>query len=166
MESFNLVFDYLGRTNLFNFIIFLSVFILIYKTANLGEMLESAKQHIVDHIEESKNRKSESEAHLTEVKEIVSHLPEEVEEVIKKSEENAKLVGEKILYDAQKTVESIRENSKKAVENKSVLLKNDIIRRTSAASVDVAKAHIIKELQDNPELHQRLIDESIDKISI
>ncbi len=166
MEGINVIVDYLGRTNLFNFIIFLSVFILIYKYANLGEKLEAAKNGIIQHIEESKTKKADSEIHLKETEEILAHVGEEVEGIIKKSEENAKLVGEKILADAKKSIENIKDNTGKAIENKSALLKNDIIRRASIASVDVAKARIINELNNNPELHQRFIDESIGAINM
>ena len=165
MESIRLIWEYIGRTNLFNFIIFLSVFILIWKMANLGDMLERAKQSVIDHIEESKSKKADSEEHLKQIEETVSHLGEEIEGLIKKSEDNAKLVGEKILQDAGNMAEGIRDNARKVVENKSALLKNDILRRASQASIDVARNHIINELRDNDGLHQKLIDESIEAIN-
>ena len=165
MESIRLIWEYIGRTNLFNFIIFLSVFILIWKMAKLGNMLERAKQSVIDHIEESKSKKADSEDHLKQIEETVSHLGEEIEGLIKKSEDNAKLVGEKILQDAGNMAEGIRDNARKVVENKSALLKNDILRRASQASIDVARNHIINELRDNGGLHQKLIDESIEAIN-
>ena len=165
MESIRLIWEYIGRTNLFNFIIFLSVFILIWKMAKLGDMLEKAKQSDIDHIEESKSKKADSEDHLKQIEETVSHLGEEIEGLIKKSEDNAKLVGEKILQDAGNMAEGIRDNARKVVENKSALLKNDILRRASQASIDVARNHIINELRDNDGLHQKLIDESIEAIN-
>ncbi len=165
MESIRLIWEYIGRTNLFNFIIFLSVFILIWKMAKLGDMLERAKQSVIDHIEDSKSKKAESEDHLKQIEETVSHLGEEIEGLIKKSEDNAKLVGEKILQDAGNMAEGIRDNARKVVENKSALLKNDILRRASQASIDVARNHIINELRDNDGLHQKLIDESIEAIN-
>ena len=165
MESIRLIWEYIGRTNLFNFIIFLSVFILIWKMAKLGDMLERAKQSVIDHIEESKSKKADSEDHLKQIEETVSHLGEEIEGLIKKSEDNAKLVGEKILQDAGNMAEGIRDNARKVVENKSALLKNDILRRASQASIDVARNHIINELRDNDGLHQKLIDESIEAIN-
>ncbi len=165
MESLSLIWDYLGRTNLFNFVIFLSVFILIYKMAHLGDMLEGAKQRVIDHIEDSKTKKADSEVHLKKIEETLSHIEEEIDGLIKKSEDNAKLVGEKILSDAKVMADGIKDNSKKVVENKSALLKNDILRRASQASIDVARKHIINELNNNYDLHQRLIDESIEAVN-
>ena len=165
MESLSVIWDYLGRTNLFNFIIFLSVFILIYKGCHLGEKLEGAKNSVAEHIEDSKSKKAESEDHLKKIEETLSHIEEEIDGLIKKSENNAKLVGEKILGDAKVLVEGIKDNSKKVVENKSALLKNDILRRASTASIGVARKHIIEELNNNNDLHQKLIDESIEAIN-
>ena len=156
----DVIIDYFGRTNLFNFIIFAAVFIFIFYKIHLGTMLDKSKNNI----ENSKNTKAESESHLKQIEETLAHIEEEVEGIIKKSEENAKLVGSKILDDAEKLVSNIKENSRKTVENKSALLKNDILQRTSEASIEVAKNHIINELNNNPDLHNRLIDESIEAL--
>ena len=165
MEIFSTIIAYIGRTNLFNFAIFLAVIIWVCKKINLNVKLESAKNEVKEQIEASENTKSESESHLQDIEETISHIEEEIDGIIKKSEENAKLVGEKIIDDANKAVVSIKDNSKKAVENRLALLKNDILRRASIASIDVAKNHIINELRDNYDLHNRLIDESIDAIN-
>ena len=59
----------------------------------------------------------------------------------------------------------IKDNSKKLVENKSALLKNDILRRASEASIEVARNHIVNELNNNYDLHQKLIDESLEALN-
>ena len=155
------VLDYISKTNLFNFIIFLSILIFLFKKIDVVGMLENMKNAVIENIEASKTSKSESETHLKEIQEKVSHIEEEIDGIIKKSEQNAKLVGEKIIEDANHTVESIKDNSKKLVENKSALLKNDILRRASEASIEVARNHIVNELNNNYDLHQKLIDESL-----
>ena len=159
------VLDYISKTNLFNFIIFLSILIFLFKKIDVVGMLENMKNAVIENIEASKTSKSESETHLKEIQEKVSHIEEEIDGIIKKSEQNAKLVGEKIIEDANHTVESIKENSKKLVENKSALLKNDILRRASEASIEVARNHIVNELNNNYDLHQKLIDESLEALN-
>ena len=159
------VLDYISKTNLFNFIIFLSILIFLFKKIDVVGMLENMKNAIIENIEASKTSKSESETHLKEIQEKVSHIEEEIDGIIKKSEQNAKLVGEKIIEDANHTVESIKDNSKKLVENKSALLKNDILRRASEASIEVARNHIVNELNNNYDLHQKLIDESLEALN-
>ncbi len=159
------VLDYISRTNLFNFVIFLSILIFLFKKIDVVGMLENMKNAVIENIEASKTSKSESETHLKEIEEKVSHIEEEIDGIIKKSEQNAKLVGEKIIKDANHTVESIKDNSKKLVENKSALLKNDILKRASEASIEVARNHIVNELNNNYDLHQRLIDESLEALN-
>ena len=159
------VLDYITKTNLFNFIIFLSILIFLFKKIDVVGMLENMKNAVIENIEASKTSKSESETHLKEIQEKVSHIEEEIDGIIKKSEQNAKLVGEKIIEDANHTVESIKDNSKKLVENKSALLKNDILRRASEASIEVARNHIVNELNNNYDLHQKLIDESLEALN-
>ena len=159
------VLDYISKTNLFNFVIFLSILIFLFKKIDVVGMLENMKNAVIENIEASKTSKSESETHLKEIEEKVSHIEEEIDGIIKKSEQNAKLVGEKIIEDANHTVESIKDNSKKLVENKSALLKNDILRRASEASIEVARNHIVNELNNNYDLHQKLIDESLEALN-
>lgn len=159
------VLDYISRTNLFNFVIFLSILIFLFKKIDVVGMLDNMKNVVIENIESSKTSKSDSETHLKEIEEKVSHIEEEIDGIIKKSEQNAKLVGEKIIQDANHTVESIKDNSKKLVENKSALLKNDILKRASEASIEVARNHIVNELNNNYDLHQKLIDESLEALN-
>ena len=165
MESISEIINYIGRTNLFNFVIFLAIIIFVCKKINVTGKLEAAKKDVVNNIENSKTAKSDSELTLKAIEESVAHIEEEIDEIIKKAEENARMVGGKILEDAEKSVENIKYNSKKTADARAGLIRNDIMRRASAASVDVAKNHIIIELRNNPELHNKLIDESVEAIN-
>lgn len=165
MYSIGEIFDYIGRTNLFNFVIFIAVIIWVCIKINVSGKLDSARTSVIDDIENSKTAKADSEDELKKIQESVTHIEEEIAAIIKKAKENAKMVGDKILEDAGITAESVKENSSKAIEAKAGLLKNDIIRRVSIASVEVAKNQIINELRSNPDLHNKLIDESIDAIN-
>ena len=148
----------------FNFIIFASIIIYLYQKIKVTDKIDKAKEGVVTSIEDSKTAKAESEDALKKIEESLSHIEEEIDGIIKKSEENAKLVGGKILEDAEKTISGIKENTEKTVENKKTGLRNDLIRRASLASIEVAKNHIVNELNNNYDLHQRLIDESIEAI--
>lgn len=161
MESFSEILNYIGRTNLFNFVIFLSIIIFLCIKLDAKGKLEGAKNGVIENIENSKSAKAESETVLKEVEASVAHLEEEIDEIIRKSEESAHLVGDKILADAKVAAGLIKDNYRKTAEGRAKLLKNDILRRTSNASVEIAKNHIINELRNNPDLHYKLIDESL-----
>ena len=164
MENFNIFIDYIARTNLFNFVIFLSIIIFLLKKINISAKLETEQVQVKDSIVESETVKIQSEERLSSIEDSMAHIEEEIEAIIEKSEENANLVGEKILQDSQKTALVIHENTGKAIENSRMILKNELLKRASLASVEVAKNHIINELNTNQGLHDKLIDESIEAI--
>ena len=159
------VLDYIARTNLFNFIIFAGVIIYLVIKLNVKRSLEAGAETVSEKIDNSKTAKEESETKLKTIEDKVAHLEEEIEEIIKQSEANAELVGGQIIADANKSAENIKINSVKLIENRAGVVKNDIMKRASLASVEVAREHIINELNNNEELHNRLIDESVEAIN-
>ncbi len=164
MENFIIFLDYIARTNLFNFVIFLSIIIFLLKKMNLSAKLEVQQTFVKESIVESESVKVQSEERLSSIEDSMAHIEEEIDSILEKSEENAKLVGTKILEDAQKTALVIQENTDKALDNSRMILKNELLKRASLASVEVAKNHIVNELSWNQGLHDKLIDESIEAI--
>lgn len=162
--DFNSIIDYIARTNLFNFVIFAGIIAFLIVKLNVRAQLENAKNAVDTTIHESEEAKTESETKLSSIEESMNHLGEEIDLILEESEKNSKIIGEKILEDANKNVVTVKENAAKALENSKTLLKNDLIRRASLASVEVAKTHIIEELNRNSELHNKLIDESIEAL--
>ena len=145
---FDEIISYIARTNLFNFIIFARIIIYLAVKMDVKGKLEASKTNVKNAIDESLNVKVESQTRLSSIKESMAHIEEEIEAILAKSEENAKLVGEKIVQDAQKNVLVIRDNAEKAIENSHNILKNDLIKRATFASVEVAKFHILNELNN------------------
>jgi F0F1-type ATP synthase membrane subunit b/b' len=164
METLNEILNYIARTNLFNFVIFLSIIIFLCKKINVSKKIEDAKVEVENVINDSTNAKTLSETNLSDIEKSLSGIEDEISSIIKKSEENASLVGEKILEDAKKNALIIQDNSQKSIENSRNILKNDLIKRASIASVEIAKSHILEELSINQGLHDKLIDESIESI--
>ena len=156
--------DYIARTNLFNFIIFAGIIIYLVIKLKVGSKIEDAKVSVDETIMTSESVKVDSEKKLEELEDSMAHLEEEIDAIITESEDRAKLVGSNILEDAEKGVLTVKENAQKALENSTSILRNDLIRRASLASIEVAKARIIEELKLNKELHQKMIDESIEKL--
>lgn len=164
MENFSAFIDYIARTNLFNFVIFLSIIIFLIKKVNVTARLEDAQVAVKDSIVESETAKIQSEERLHTIEDSMSNIEDEIDAIIDKSIENAKLVGEKVIKDGQKTALVIQENTSKALENSRTILKNELLKRASLASIEVAKNHIVNELSWNQGLHDKLIDESIDAL--
>lgn len=154
-----------ARAVLSNFIVFALIIGLVMKqVVHPQAMLEVEQTVIENQIKDSETVKEESEVRLNTIEDSMANIEKEIEAILSSSEENATLVGEKIIQDGQKTALVVKENAQKALQNSYSLLKNDLLRRASLASVEVAKNHIIDELSRNTELHNKLIDESIEAI--
>ena len=162
---FEAVLDYIARTNLFNFVIFAGVITYLIIKLNLKGSLEKGTESVSEKIDNSTNAKEEAETKLQTIEDKIAHLEDEIEGIIKQSETNAELVGTQIIADANRSAENIKTNTEKLIENKTSVLKNDIMKRASLASVEVARERIINELNNNEELHNRLIDESVEAIN-
>ncbi|MCQ2743916.1 MAG: ATP synthase F0 subunit B [bacterium] len=162
--NFSSVIDYIARTNLFNFIIFAGVIVALIIKLDVKSKLDDAKKSIDESINESETVKTNSEEKLSAIEKSMENLSDEVDNILNQADENAKLVGNKITNDTKISTALIHENAQKVIENNRIILKNDIIRRATLASVEVAKSHIIEELKRNAELHNKLIDESINTI--
>ena len=159
------VFSYIARAVLSNFIVFATIIFLVSKFAiKPNQLLEKAQQDIEKNIKNSELAKTESKEKLSCAQKRMENIDSEVKEILKNSDENAKNAGERILQDANKIAISAKDDTQKAIQNNQHLLKSDIIRRTSNALVEIAKTNIIKELEKNPDLHNKLIDDSIETI--
>ena len=166
MENFNAFIDYIARTNLFNFVVFLSIIIFLVKKINITSKLEKEQITVKDSIIESEAAKVKSEERLSTIEDSIAHIEEDIDAIIEKSEENAKLVGEKVVHDGKKTALVIQENTGKALDNSRAILKNELLKRASLASIEVARGHILNELNNNKELHDVLIDQSVNALEI
>lgn len=154
-----------SRAVLSNFLLFALIIGLVMKNVvHPKAILEQEQTVIEEEIKNSENAKTESEERLSSIEESILHIEEEINAIIEKSKENAKLVGEKVVQDAEKTALVVKDNAEKVIENNQNLLRNDLIKRASLASIEIAKNHIINELNNNNELHNKLIDESIEAI--
>ena len=150
-----------------NFVVFSTIIIFVLvKVVNVSTLLDDAQQAVSKEIYDSESTKVESESRLSSVEESMANIENEIDSILSKSEQNAKLVGEKILVDAERSVQILQDNTAKSIANSQTLLKNDLLKRVSLASVEVAKNHILQELNNNQGLHDKLIDESLESIDI
>lgn len=164
---FKNIFPFISRAVLSNFVLFAVILVAVLRYgAKAPSKIQKMQEDITETIEISKVTKNESETKLNRMEESIAHLSDEIEAILTETEGKAKLVGEKIIEDANKTVLIVKDNTVKTIENSRVLLKNDLIKRASLASIEIAKSHILEELNKNSELHNRLIDESIEAVNM
>ena len=163
--AFAKVLSFTARAVLANFIVFASIiFIIANKVVKPSKLLEEEQQNIKEKIEKSEKTKTQSQQDLEATQERIKKIDEEIEAIVKKFENNANQVGKRILQDAKKATVGIEDDTQKTIKNNQIILKNDIIKKTSSALIEIAKNQIIEELNKNPDLHNKLIEESIKTI--
>jgi len=151
-------------SNLFNFTVFIAVFVWIFKKFNLMGLLESVPKKIAEIIDAAKKTRDEAKKELGEAEKSVENLADELNIIIHDATKSAEVIGEKLLEDAKKQVENIESNTVKVIKAEEKVLISKLTRSASLASIQVARNHITKTLEQSPELHEQYINESIDSL--
>jgi len=151
-------------SNAFNFAVFIAIFALIFKRFNLSAIIVAAQNKVADMIDDAKKARAAAKLELFEAEKSTANLYNELQSIIHDAEKSAKVIGEKIIEDAHKLVENIEQNTVKVIDAESKMLISKLTKTASKASVEVAKSHVAKALEQNPNLHDKYINESIDSL--
>ena len=135
------------------------------KKFNVAEGLEAARQKVFDTIKASEDEKLQSEEDYKKETETASHIDEEIYSALSVAEKSAQALGRKMLEDANKITRSIITSTQKRIDAQTNLLQADLLKKTAIASVEVARERIIQELEQNPELHDKFINESLEALN-
>lgn len=152
------------KSNTFNFAILLFLIILLIKFLNVKSKLEGAQKKVEESVNNSTKAKEESQTKLNLALDEVKNIAHDIKKIFDTAEINAKNMGEKILYEANKQVENIETNSKKALEKEDKKTALKLKEKTALASLELAKEHLIKTLENNPNYHNELIKKSIEEL--
>ena len=152
-------------SNLFNFVVMLFVLGWIIKKFDIAGLLEKGRKSIEDNIQTSKDVKKESLDKLYKTQEKTKEIDEEVFEILNKADKNATIVGEKLVDDAKRQATEFDKALQKTIDGNIKALNLNLSNKTAEASVQLAKKHIEKELENNKDLHMKFINESIDALN-
>ena len=164
MENLLELWKQICESNLFNFVVMLVVLAWLVKKFNLGDKIEQGRHKVEQAISESEKAKEESLSRLYDIQENVTKIDEQMSEVFKKAENNAKIIGNKLIEEGKIQSESIKENSKKTIDANIKTAKTEIVKETAQEAMTLAEQYIKSELEKDPTLHQKYILESIDAI--
>ncbi len=160
MEFWNVI----VQSNTFNFLIFIGLFALLFKKINFGAMMDSLQAKVMVLIEDAKRAKDDSINELKKTQEVSSKVPMEVKNILDNAEVTADRLGKRILEDAEKQVNSIYKNTDGVVESEGQKIISTLSKKTALASLELAKAHIVKTLQVKPQYHAKFIEDSINEL--
>lgn len=158
------IWNIIVESKTFNFIIFVMLLGLIIKKVNVAAAISSLQQKIIKIIEDAKKERDDAHGSLLQAEKAVENLDSELKEIVNDAQNSAKVLGEKILNEAQKQIEDIENNAQKVIEAEEKLLISNLAKQTSKQSVETAKSHITKVLAETPTLQEKYINESIDEL--
>ena len=152
------------QSNTFNFIIFVAILGWVVVKIDVKSIIASLQQKILKLIDDAKKEKEIAEDSLRNAEKAIENLEHELTVIVKEAEKSAEVIGSKILTEAKKHVDNIKENAQKVIAAEEKLLISKLTKNTSHASVETAKSHIQNVLVQSPEMHEKYINESIDEL--
>ena len=164
MSELSSLWNLIVESNAFNFIVLVAIIAVVMSKLKVSEMIAGLKESIIAKIEASKNAKSEAELSLSDAIDKVKNIDNEVDERLSLAKMQAKNVADSIQEAAKRRVRQISDNVDKVIDAESKTLYTKLSDDTVNASVDMATNYITRRLKENPNLHNRYIDEGINEL--
>ena len=162
-ETLNILKE-LATSNTINFAIMAILLGVIIKKLHLSTTFEKSIEAIKNQISNSETEKANSSKILGKNKDLIEKLPNELEEMEKTSQSKLTAFEEKIEDNTRKTIENLVLSTDriKSIEEKKV--SNLLTQSTSKEALELAKNRICELLENNPEMHNDFIQQSIDEL--
>ena len=164
MQEIIQIWNIIVKSNTFNFIVMLCILVWIVKKFNIKSSLEKSKQNVVENIEKSKNEKTQGILILEDAKSEVKNLEKETSKMLLDAENQANNVVNNIMTSTKTKINQMKENVQKVVEAEEKKISARLIKDVTQKSFEKAKQSIIAQLEAHPELHEKYINESLDRL--
>lgn len=158
------IWNIIVESNVFNFVIFITLFSLIFKKIKLRALIDSLQTKIIEMIDAIKRVHEESKNDLLNAEKAVENLQVELDVIVEEAQKSAEVISKKILTEAEKQLENINANAKKVIEAEEKLLISNLAKSTSHSSIESAESNIKNVLSETPTLHEKYINESIEQL--
>lgn len=152
------------KSNTFNFAVLLLIFAILFKKLNVSALVEKIKQDIINTINNAKAERENAKNKLYDAQKSIEHIEEEIKQRLDEASLRGEGIAKQIAANADEQVKLIEKNISRVINAEEKTLSAKITEKTLKASIELAKLHIKNTLVNNPELHNKFIDESIDNI--
>lgn len=152
------------KSNTFNFAVLLLIFAILFKKLNVSALVEKIKQDIINTINNAKAERENAKNKLYDAQKSIEHIEEEIKQRLDEASLRGEGIAKQIAANADEQVKLIEKNISRVINAEEKTLSAKITEKTLKASIELAKQHINNTLVNNPELHNKFIDESIDNI--
>ncbi len=152
------------KSNTFNFAVLLLIFAILFKKLNVSALVEKIKQDIINTINNAKAERENAKNKLYDAQKSIEHIEEEIKQRLDEASLRGEGIAKQIAANADEQVKLIEKNISRVINAEEKTLSAKITEKTLKVSIELAKQHIKNTLVNNPELHNKFIDESIDNI--
>jgi F0F1-type ATP synthase membrane subunit b/b' len=164
MSELGNLWNLIVASNAFNFVVLVAIIAVVMSKLKVSEMLSALKDSIIAKIESSKKAKADAELSLSDAMDKVKNLDSEVDNKLSLAKMQADNVAKSIQEAANRRVKQISANVDKVIDSESKTLYTKLSDDTVRASVSIATDYITRRLKENPNLHNRYIDEGINEL--
>lgn len=119
-----------------------------------------------DTINNSIETRKEALRNLDDAKSEYARVPQEAKTLKQTAENTLKSLEQKASEDTEKAKLTITNNSEKAINNEASKLISELTKETAEKSISIALTDIQSKLQNDPSLHDKLIENSIDTLDV
>jgi F0F1-type ATP synthase membrane subunit b/b' len=155
---------FIVETNTFNFFVLLIVFVILFQKLNIANTIEQLKQDIIKTIEDAKSKREAAKLKLANAKELSNSTNDDVEKRLKDAHSRAEDLSKQIAQSTKSNLELIEKSFNNAIRAEEKKLSAQMSEQVLNQSIKLAKKQIIEALKENPQLHNKLIEESIGEI--
>ena len=152
------------ESNTFNFVVLLIIFAILCKKMNVANGVEKIKQGIINSINSAKEEQERAKEKLKNAEKSIENIDNDIAKQLESASQRGEGFANQILANTEFKVQQIEKNAKRVIEAEEKTLSAEMTGKTLNSSIELAKKHIIATIENNPELHNKFIDESIENI--
>lgn len=152
------------ESNTFNFAVLLIIFAVLYKKMNVADGIEKIKQGIINSINSAKEEQKCAKNKLKDAQKSIENIDSDIAKQLEDAVQRGEGLANQILANTEEKVQLIEKNVKRVINAEEKTLSAKMTEKTLNASIELAKKYIISTLENNQDLHNKFIDESIENI--
>ena len=152
------------ESNTFNFVVLILIFAILFKKINLADTIEKIRLDIVNTIDNVKKEQSDAKNKLAGAQKAIEHIDEDIKDRLNEASKRADGISKQIFENTNAQVKLIEKNIERVITAEEKTLSAQMSSKTLKSSVALAEEQIKKMLENNPELHNKYIEESIENI--
>lgn len=164
MHDVTQIWNIIVTSNTFNIVVMVILLAFIVKKYKILQILDKARENVINSIEQSKIEKENAKTKLEEANNLIKNLDSEISSTLKEAEKQGEFLSKNISNDADSRIANITGNIERVIQSEEKTVSTRLSRKAAAAAVYTAKAHICEILKNSPDKHNKYIQESINEL--